>query len=56
MGSWLIRGGVSLVRELKKEDTHAKFYSQRDPSIKRQFLNGPGKFKNRKVARESEHS
>lgn len=49
-----IRGRISLLLELKEEETHAMFYSQRDPSIKRQFLNGLGKFKNRKEAREAE--
>lgn len=45
-----------MLLELKEEETHAMFSSQRDPSIKRQFLNGLGKFKHRKEAREAEHS
>lgn len=47
-----MRGRISLLPELKEEDTHAMFYSQKDPSIKRQFLNGLGKSKNRKEASE----
>lgn len=31
-----IRWEVSLVLELKEGDTHAKFYSQRDHSVKRE--------------------